>query len=417
MPDPRASAGLRMRRRAVRSLGFALPLTTLALVAAGCGASLGGRYDSATTMPRAVSAPAAGSGTLRVVSAQPLPALDPAFATTRQARAVANALCTPLVRYADAEGLAGTVIVPGLARDLPIVGRGSRSFRVQLLTGLQFADGRPLTSADVQATFERLLDPATRSPGAALFSDLAGLRGVRGGHVSAPQRRAREPRLDDVHAQALRPGVPGAPGDADRLRRAGAARRTARCRACSRQDSTGRYRVVEHTGVADRSRARAGRAPPCRTAAARAPRRTSRSRACRMRRRCRARSAPALPTSRSTTSRTARRRPLRCRRRRSASCASTLRAGRSPTSTCAARSRLRSTGACSRDRTAAMSCPRARCCSIRRRPRALPADPAAARALLRSAGAEDTSLERLGRAGRAGAPGAGDREPTGDRWA
>ena len=62
----------------------------------------------------------ATASVLRVVTAQPLPSLDPAFANTRQSRAVANALCTPLVRYADAEGLPGTVIVPGLARDLPI---------------------------------------------------------------------------------------------------------------------------------------------------------------------------------------------------------------------------------------------------------------------------------------------------------
>ena len=52
MPPPRASSRLRARRRAVRPLGLALPLAALALVAAGCGSSLGGRYDSATTTPR-----------------------------------------------------------------------------------------------------------------------------------------------------------------------------------------------------------------------------------------------------------------------------------------------------------------------------------------------------------------------------
>ena len=230
----------------MRSLGIALPLTSLALVASGCGASLGGRYDHATTTPKAVSAPAAGSGTLRVVSAQPLPALDPAFATTRQSRAVANALCTPLVRYADAEGLAGTVLVPGLARDLPVVGRGSRSFRVQLLAGLTFSDGRPLTSADVQATFERLLDPATRSPGAALFSDLLGseafaagtsphLSGVRanGGSVTFTLKRSDPAflaRLAMPIACIVPEGTPHreVPGLLAR-------------------DSTGRYRVAEHT--------------------------------------------------------------------------------------------------------------------------------------------------------------------------
>ena len=84
-----------------------LPLGVLAVLAGGCGASLGGRYDSATTAPAAVPAAGATAGVLRVVTAQPLPVLDPAFADTRQSRAVVNALCTPLVRYADAAGLPG----------------------------------------------------------------------------------------------------------------------------------------------------------------------------------------------------------------------------------------------------------------------------------------------------------------------
>jgi peptide/nickel transport system substrate-binding protein len=232
----------------VRSLGFTLPLVSLAMLAAGCGTSLGGRYDSATTAPGAVSKPAANNSTLRVVTAQPLPSLDPAFANTRQSRAVANALCTPLVRYADAEGLPGTVLVPGLARDLPVISRGSRTFRVQLLAGLQFADGAPLTTADVRATFERLLDPATGSPGAALFADLAGseafaagtvphLSGVRanGGQVTFTLKRS-DPgflaRLAMPIACVVENGTPHRqiPGLLAR-------------------DSTGRYRVAEHTGA------------------------------------------------------------------------------------------------------------------------------------------------------------------------
>jgi ABC-type transport system substrate-binding protein len=173
VPAPRASAGLRACR-AARPLRFALPLALLAVVAAGCGASLGGRYDTPTTAPSELPSTGETASTLRVVTAQPLPSLDPAFATTRQARAIANALCTPLVTYADAEGLPGTVIVPGLARDLPIASRNNTSFSLQLLAGLHFADGKPLTGADVEATFERLLDPATGSPGAALFSEIAG---------------------------------------------------------------------------------------------------------------------------------------------------------------------------------------------------------------------------------------------------
>jgi peptide/nickel transport system substrate-binding protein len=246
VPPP---TNVRLRNRLpARGSRVALPLAALGVLAGGCGASLGGRYDSATTAPGSVRLAGATSGSLRVVTAQPLPALDPAFATTRQARAVANALCTPLVRYADSSGLAGTIIVPGLARDLPIISRGSRTFRFQLLAGLRFADGRRLTTQDVRATFERLLDPATRSPGAALFQNIVGartfadgedahLRGVRanGGQITFTLKRSDPSfmaRLAMPIACPVENGTPHreVPGLLAR-------------------ESTGRYRVVESSST------------------------------------------------------------------------------------------------------------------------------------------------------------------------
>ena len=246
MHDPRATAGLRVRRRSVRRLRFALPLAVLGLIATGCGASLGGRYDRPTTKPDAMRATGATTRALRVVTAQPLPSLDPAFANTRQSRAVANALCTPLVRYADAEGLPGTVIVPGLARDLPVIARGSRTFRIQLLAGLTFSDGRRLTAQDVKATFERLLDPATRSPGAALFNEILGaktfragedknLRGVRanGGLITISLKRSDPAFL----ARLAMPIACPVPSDTPHRE----------VPTLLARHSTGRYRVAEHT--------------------------------------------------------------------------------------------------------------------------------------------------------------------------
>jgi ABC-type transport system substrate-binding protein len=214
------------------------------LLAGGCGASLGGRYDSATTAPAPGRPAGATASVLRAVTAQPLPSLDPAFADTRQSRAVANLLCTPLVRYADAEGLPGTVIIPGLARDLPIVSRGSRTFRIQLLAGLHFADGKRLTTEDVQATFERLLDPATGSPGAALFHDIVGtrmfadgetphLRGVRanGGQITFTLKRSDPAFLARLAMPIACPVESTTPHR--------------EMRGLLARESTGRYRVVE----------------------------------------------------------------------------------------------------------------------------------------------------------------------------
>ena len=212
-----------------------------------------------------------------MVTAQPLPSLDPAFADTRQSRAVANALCTPLVRYADAEGLPGTAIVPGLARDLPVISRGSRTVRVQLLAGLRFSNGSPLTAQDVKATFERLLDPATGSPGAALFKEIVGtktfaagedthLRGVRanGGQITFSLKRADPAFMARLAMPIACPVASDTPHREvpDLLAR----------------QSTGRYRVVEHSSsLIDLTRVQEATGSS-RTAAPRAPLRTSRSR-------------------------------------------------------------------------------------------------------------------------------------------
>jgi peptide/nickel transport system substrate-binding protein len=260
--DPRAIAGLSGSRRAVvRMVRRALPLGAVALVAAGCGTSLGGRYDSPSTAPRAAAGAGTTANTLRVVTAQPLPSLDPAFANTRQSRAVANALCTPLVRYADAEGLAGTVIVPGLARDLPVISRGSRTLRIQLLAGLRFSDGSPLTAADVQATFERLLDPATGSPGATLFNEIVGARTFRAGddaHLSGVHTRGGQitislKRSDPAFlARLAMPIACPVPAGTPHREVPGLLARHA----------TGRYRVVESSpSVIDLARVKSGSSP------------------------------------------------------------------------------------------------------------------------------------------------------------
>jgi ABC-type transport system substrate-binding protein len=237
-----------VRSRTRRSARVALPLAGLALLVAGCGASLGGRYDSATTAPGSVRESGATASTLHVVTAQRLPVLDPAFANTRQARAVVNLLCTPLVRYADAEGLPGTVIVPGLARDLPIIARGSRTFRIQLLGGLRFADGKRLTTQDVRATFDRLLDPATGSPGRMLFKDILGskdyaegktphVRGVRatGGQITFQLKRSDPAFLARLAMPIACPVEAGTPHRA--------------VPGLLAQQATGRYRVAEHTSA------------------------------------------------------------------------------------------------------------------------------------------------------------------------
>jgi peptide/nickel transport system substrate-binding protein len=191
--------------------------------ASGCGGGSGAAPPSdAGTTP----APPRGA-VITVGLARRLPLLDPAFVNSTVGRSIASAVCTPLVTYLDAPGAEGRTLVPGLARDLPRVSMDDRSFRVSLKTGLRFADGTPLGAHDVQASFERLLSPATHSPQAAVFSDLSGaaayrsgraghLRGVRvQGHDVIFHLRAGDPsfvaRLATAAACPVEKGSPDAP--------------------------------------------------------------------------------------------------------------------------------------------------------------------------------------------------------------
>ena len=72
-----------------------------------------------------------------------------------------------LVAYRHAGGTAGVQVVPDLARSLPLVADGGRTYTFQLRAGLRYSDGRPVRARDVLASIERLWklgSPVTQYP-------------------------------------------------------------------------------------------------------------------------------------------------------------------------------------------------------------------------------------------------------------
>jgi peptide/nickel transport system substrate-binding protein len=70
---------------------------------------------------------------------------------------LANGLCTTLLRYDDKPGNDGVTIVPGLA-EMPTVSADGTEYTFKLRPA-KFANGDPVTPADIKYTFERMATP------------------------------------------------------------------------------------------------------------------------------------------------------------------------------------------------------------------------------------------------------------------
>lgn len=152
----------RMSRRAFLRLGLALGLSAGATALAACGGT------APAPAPTAAPAPAGSgpSGRLRVASEIPVQ-LDPAFASSDAEILILNHVYDYLV---DID--AGNNVIPRLAREWTISDDGLR-YRLTLASGVTFHDGSPLTAADVVWTFNRLRDPSLQLPTADLYANIA----------------------------------------------------------------------------------------------------------------------------------------------------------------------------------------------------------------------------------------------------
>jgi peptide/nickel transport system substrate-binding protein len=164
--------------RTARTRRLAVVLA-IPLIAASCGSDKGGTSGTASTSPSGgTQAPGAtagaqsGGGTpdpngvIQVGMAKgDIDSIDPNRWYAAITWGLANGLCTTLLRYDDKPGNAGVNVVPGLA-DMPTVSADGTEYTFKLRAA-KFADGDPITPADVKYTFERMAHPdiATGSDG------------------------------------------------------------------------------------------------------------------------------------------------------------------------------------------------------------------------------------------------------------
>jgi peptide/nickel transport system substrate-binding protein len=157
--------------KAGAALAAAIPL----LVAACGGSSTNspGSNNSSTTQSGPPKAGVATGTLTGAMSSGAIDTMDPNawyFAVTW---GLANAMCTTLIRYSDEPGVAGTSLVPGIA-SMPTVSSNGLTYTYTLRPGARFADGQPITPADVKYTYMRLMAPAVDTGTGYYFLGLSG---------------------------------------------------------------------------------------------------------------------------------------------------------------------------------------------------------------------------------------------------
>ena len=141
-----------------------------ALLLAACSSTSAGPGTS-TSSSGGAPKPGVATGTLTgAMASGAIDTLDPNrwyFAVTW---GLANAFCTTLVRYADQPTLK---IVPGTA-NLPTVSSNGLLWTFTMRPGARFADGQPITPADIKYSFMRLMAPQIDTGTGVYFANVIG---------------------------------------------------------------------------------------------------------------------------------------------------------------------------------------------------------------------------------------------------
>jgi peptide/nickel transport system substrate-binding protein len=111
-------------------------------------------------------------GTLNATYASFPDYLDPQLSYTAEGWTALWNSYTPLLDFAHASGQAGSKVVPGLAKALPKISNGGKTYTLFLRKGLKYSDGTPVRASDFPYTVERLFK--LNSGGSPFYTGIAG---------------------------------------------------------------------------------------------------------------------------------------------------------------------------------------------------------------------------------------------------
>ena len=115
--------------------------------------------------------------------------LDPALSYTAEGWTAMYDTYIPLLTYAHASGEAGSEVIPGLAKSLPKVSDGGKTYTLFLRKGLKYSDGTPVKASDFTFAVER--DVQAQLPRLALLHGHRRRRKVRRNQKAAASPGSR----------------------------------------------------------------------------------------------------------------------------------------------------------------------------------------------------------------------------------
>jgi peptide/nickel transport system substrate-binding protein len=148
-----------------------LPIVALALAAtSACSGSSTPSSDSSPTGGSSSAAPTTfqakhKGGTLHLVAKSAGGTLDPMVNYTLQYWQLYQATYDGLLAFTKRAGQASFTVVPDLAQAMPQVTDGGKTYTFTLRKGITFSNGKPLTTDDVVASFERIFTVSSPTAG------------------------------------------------------------------------------------------------------------------------------------------------------------------------------------------------------------------------------------------------------------
>jgi len=154
----------------LKNLRAGIAVLALAAVAALGLVSCGGGSDSSSS-----SGSGGGGkqgGVLDVTYASFPDYMDPQLSYTQEGWSAMGEVYIPLLTYTHAEGTEGAEVIPGLAKEMPKISNGGKTYTLFLRPGLKYSNGKPVKASDFPYTVERLFK--VNSGGSPFYTSIVG---------------------------------------------------------------------------------------------------------------------------------------------------------------------------------------------------------------------------------------------------